>query len=402
LQYSEKLATGEHYSTYYCERVFKMFYWSLFFRLLIRTFSLRRTSLRFPSPRRIIASMIVLPFLLLQILFNRFFMLLDWIFFPHFSREKIEKPLFIIGVPRSATTYLLEVMSRDQNNFTCFKLWEILFAPSILQKYFWRAIIALDKLIGRPLYRLSKIYDRVVLGKITKIHKTGMTSPEEDEMLLLYCFSSMYIIFFFPDVKVTDELIFFDQLFPERKRKRVMKFYRRCVQRHMFVFGNNGRRTFLSKNPCFISKMESVADEFPDAKLLYMLRSPERTIPSTISMNSNIYSIICNGKQAHVMHERTRDAVITWYRNADRALSSHWKNRHFVVHFNSITKQPKATLEAIYSFVGIDPGAEMRAQMQREQDKVATYSTEHSYNPKAGIDEDLIRKELSGLNVGFQ
>lgn len=379
-----------------------MFYWGIFFRLIVRTFSFRRKSLRFPVFKRLIAALVVLPFFLLQIAINRIFMLMDWIFFPWFAGTKIDDPVFIIGVPRSATTYLLEVMAEDKERFTSFKLWEILFAPSILQKYFWKGIIAIDRVVGRPLLKLSKVYDRVVLGKITKIHKTGMTNPEEDEMLLLYCFSSMYLTFFFPDVDATNELIFFDKMFPARKRKRVMKFYRRCVQRHMFVFGENGKKKFLSKNPCFISKMQSVAEEFPDGKLLYMLRAAERTIPSTISMNSNIYSIMCNGKQSHIMHERTRDSVIRWYKDADAALESHWKNRNLVIHFKAITKQPQQTLEEIYSFVGVIVSAETKSRFQREQDKVSSYSTEHKYNAKTGVDEALIREELSRLNVGFQ
>jgi hypothetical protein len=379
-----------------------MFYWSLFFRLLLHTFSFSRDSLRFVTPRRIVVGVFVLPLFLLQILLNRVFMALDWIFFPHFTNEKILSPTFIIGVPRSATTYLLETMARDNRKFTCFKLWEILFAPSILQKYFWKGIIAVDRKIGRPLLRLSKVYDRIVLGKITKIHKTGMTNAEEDEMLLLYCFSSMYLTFFFPDVSATDELIFFDSDFPEAKRVRVMKFYKRCIQRHMFVFGDDGKKRFLSKNPCFISKMKSVAEAFPDAQLLYMIRTPERTIPSTISMNSNIYSILCNGKQVHIMHERTRDSVIRWYVDADQALSSHWENRNYVVHFRNITKQPESTLNEIYSFLHLAPDGEMRALMKSEQEKVANYTTEHSYNTSTGVNTEIIRKELSGLNVGFQ
>jgi hypothetical protein len=293
-------------------------------------------------------------------------------------------------------------MASDNRNFTSFRLWEILFAPSILQKYFWKGIIAVDRVIGRPLFRLSKVYDRIVLGKITKIHKTGMTNAEEDEMLLLYCFSSMYLTFFFPDVAATDELIFFDILFPEKKRKRVMKFYKRCVQRHLFVFGDNGRKRFLSKNPCFVSKMKSVAETFPDAQLLYMLRAPERTIPSTISMNSNIYSILGNGKQSHIMHERTRNAVIRWYKDADEALQSHWRGRNLVIHFRSITKEPKATLNEIYSFLKLKPDTDMMRLIQGEQDKVASYTTQHKYNPQVGVDDELIRKELSELHVGFQ
>lgn len=145
-----------------------------------------------------------------------------------------------------------------------------------------------------------------------------------------------------------------------------------------------------------------MAEEFPDAKLLYMLRTPEKTIPSTISLNANIYSILSNGKQSHLLNERTRDTVIAWYKSADQALLTHWNGRNMVVHFNAITQEPRITLEKIYSFLELKPDALTVKRMKEEQEKAVSYATTHRYDNKAGLDGTLIQKELSGLHVGFQ
>ena len=124
---------------------------------------------------------------------------------------KITNAVFITGVPRSATTYLYNSLAKDKRNFTYFKLWEILFAPSIIQKHIVSWILKVDRLIGRPLYRTSLLYDRIFLARIARLHETGLSKPEEDEMLLLYTFTSVYLAYFFPDLPALDPYMFFDE-----------------------------------------------------------------------------------------------------------------------------------------------------------------------------------------------
>src|SRR5215203_4788638 len=111
-----------------------MFDFQLASNLTTRVFSLKKGSLRFPTPRRIFSAVFILPFFLVLIIVNRTFMALDWIIFPGFRNKQLGNTCFIIGVPRSATTYLLNILAKDTKHFTSFKLWEILFAPSIIQK----------------------------------------------------------------------------------------------------------------------------------------------------------------------------------------------------------------------------------------------------------------------------
>lgn len=377
-----------------------MFYWSLALRSGFKAFSLQRKSLRFPVPKRILAVLIMFPVFLLLTLVNRTFMALDWVVFPGFAQTSVRKPVFIIGVARSATTYLFKTLARDKENFTSFKLWEILFAPSIIQKYFWLGVIAIDRKIGRPLKWYANMFDRIFLGKITRVHETGLSKVEEDEMLLLYTFTSVYLTFFFPDLEDMNQVIYFDEYFPEKKKAQVMRYYKRCVQRHMFVFGRIREVRFLSKNPGFISKMDAVGDTFPDAALLYMLRSPYKTIPSTISMNKNVYGIFSDLKYVHLREEVTREVVIRWYEGARKSLEGKWAGKYCVLPFKRVTQEPKKMIGETYHFLGLNPGEEMRTKLEEEQSNVRSYSTEHKYNTKAGIEDEVIRKRLQFILEG--
>lgn len=366
-----------------------MFDVRLALNLTSHVFSNKRGSLRFPTPRRIVSGLVILPLFFVLILVNRVFMLLDWLVFPGFRKMQLDKTCFIIGVPRSATTYLLHLLAKDKEQFTCFALWEILLAPSVIQKYFWLAIVGIDRRIGRPLFRLSLQIDKILLGKIATIHATSLSQPEEDEMLLIYTFGSMYLAFFFPEVKSMDPHLFFDEGLSEAKRKKLMLFYKRCVQRHAFVFNRAGDKYFLSKNPCFISKTASIATTFPRAKLLYMLRSPYKTIPSTISLNANVYSLFSGARKDNPLACKTTEVVIRWYEMANASIEKNWNRRSMTVPFKKITGQPEATVKSICQFLQLQPSCELQAILKKEQDKCGEYKSVHRYQQEESLQNTI-------------
>lgn len=179
-----------------------------------------------------------------------------------------------------------------------------------------------------------------------------------------------------------------------------MNYYRRCVQRHMYVFGNSSQKTFLSKNPAFISKLGSIADLFPDAKLIYMIRSPYKTIPSVINMNALVSSLFCNTKYLSSGNVRTSEVVMRWYEIADASIRAHWTNRHLIVPFKEVTSNPKETLNAIYSFLAISSTPLAFAIRNEEQGLVKQNSTTASYDQKAGVDSDRISSRLKFILEG--
>ena len=81
------------------------------------TFIFKKGSLHAPGSKRILFVVFKAPFLLLIIFINQLFLLLDNLLFFAYRRIKIEKSVFIIGVPRSATTYMYELLYRDEAFF---------------------------------------------------------------------------------------------------------------------------------------------------------------------------------------------------------------------------------------------------------------------------------------------
>ena len=368
----------------------------LFIKLVINSFSLNRRSLRFCSFKRIIAVALFLPLFLITLIINWFFLLLDEILFPGYNKLEIRKAAFIIGVPRSATTYLFNILFRDQQNFHGFKLWELVLAPSICQKYFFLFIRTADRQIGHPVYKLTLFLDKIIFGKFVHIHEIGITKPEEDEVLFLYNLSSMYLFYFWPEIKVLDNLFYHDLRLPEAVRIRNINFYYSCIQRHNYVFDRYSKKYFLSKNPTFIPRMASIATKFENAKIIYPLRTPYSTIPSTISLNAHILSNFCKLPEEYPFISETRDFVLEWYIIAERTIRESVKERCIKVNFEQITNDPEGLLTDLYNFLELDTGGQ-NLPSEKKQNKNSDYKSRHFYSKDLGIDRDLINERLKDI-----
>jgi len=110
--------------------------------------------------------------------------ILDEIFFPKFHDIKINQPIFIIGNPRSGTTFLQRLMARDTVNFLSMRTWEILGSPSIISRRLIRAAISFSRSIGIPVTRRIRKMEQL-WKEDDRIHRFRLRAPEEGEYLTI-------------------------------------------------------------------------------------------------------------------------------------------------------------------------------------------------------------------------
>ena len=95
------------------------------------------------TPKRIIFLILFFPIFLLVRLVNIISFRLDEFFHRDYHQQQLSQPVFILGNPRSGTTFLHRLLARDRRNFSFMRMWEIYFAPSITQrKLFWLAPVS--------------------------------------------------------------------------------------------------------------------------------------------------------------------------------------------------------------------------------------------------------------------
>ncbi|MBN2108285.1 MAG: sulfotransferase, partial [Deltaproteobacteria bacterium] len=267
---------------------------------------------------------------------------LDTIFFPGYRRQAVRQPVFIIGPPRSGTTFLQRLLAEDEGRFSSMKSWEIMLAPSVTQKKLFAALGRLDSLCGSPLYRLARAAETHMFKKFSTFHPISFFEAEEDSMILLHIFSSANAFFLLPFTEELWPYFVFDEQLPAEQRRRILGFYKRCVQNHLYAFGAD--KIFLSKNPLFSAMIQSLDEVFPDAKFIYLARTPFETVPSTISMVSSYFCTVMSPLAPYPYLNEQLELLSLYYTYPLQQFKNLPPDRRHIIRYTALVEQPAQTV----------------------------------------------------------
>ena len=350
---------------------FKLF-GALVFKTLFRT---RGTDGRL-TPKRILVLSILFPAYLTILSFNWIGLLLDEVFFRGYRRQLVEKPMFIVGPPRTGST-LLQRLLAESGRFSALKTWEILFAPSVCQKYFWNGVGRVDRILGRPMGRLILAFEARVFRDFNRMHKVGLFEPEEDDPILHNIFATGFAALVLPFRADVLPLVFFDEHMPAPNQDRIMAFYKRCVQRHLYAFGRD--RIFLSKNPSFSFKIDAVCRTFPDARFVALVRNPLEAVPSSFSFLSYFYDVFCSRLADSPSQAFIHELLSAWYRVPSPKLRALPEDRHLIQRYEALVADPGATALACLQRLGYGADHATRDRLAAETGKARGFKSGHRY-----------------------
>ena len=326
-------------------------------------------------------------------------LLLDEVLFPSYRRVDVKRPLFLVGVPRSGTTFLHRLIAEDKSRFTTFVLWELLLAPAITEKLFWIGIERLDRSMGQPFFRLWKFFESRVLGWLDSVHKTSLLDPEEDFLALLPIFGCFLLVLPFPQRGEMWRLGYFDT-WPAPERRRLMEFYKRIVQRHLFVRGPD--KQLLSKNPSFSAMVQSLRQTFPDCCIVCNLRNPYEAIPSLLSTMMDGAELFGNDVSGKEYQDELVTLVKHFYRHLTDSLSPLPASEHTFVRFDDLTENPQGVVQTLYERLQYDISVGYSASLQLQHDRAKGYQSRHHYSlEQFGLSPQSIRSDLSRVFERF-
>lgn len=319
---------------------------------------------------------------------------LDGLLFPGLWRTEIKAPVFILGHARSGTTLTHRLMSKDDGRFSSFMLYEMYF-PSLLQKWLIRRIASLDRSLGGALARRVTAWDERRYASTKTTHAMSLTNREEDDMVLYYSLASGYWITKMPYM---GELDFYHvDEWPEKKRRRLMRFYRDCVRRQLYL--NGGDKIHLSKNPIFAGRIEALIETFPDARIIVPVRNPYETIPSLLKL------MRLGWKSLGWDEERQRNCLAVLahqsfhtYKRPLEVLARSPDIRHAIVDYRDLVSDPATAIECIYRDLAVDLSPSFRELLLDEGKRAANQKSAHRYSlAEFGLEADAIHDELDGL-----
>ena len=205
---------------------------------------------------------------------------LDHLFFPGFRRQAVRQPVFIIAPPRSGTTFLQKLLARNREVFAPVLMYQTIF-PSITIQKLILGIASLGSRRDSFLGLLVTWIERRFFSGWDNMHKMRLAQPEEDDGFFVYTFVTEAIYLLFPYVRLLWGAGFADDL-PGPQRRRLMRYYRSCLQRHLYLHGK--KKILLSKATQLSGSVLSLRQEFPDARVINILRNPADSIASHVSV----------------------------------------------------------------------------------------------------------------------
>lgn len=354
-------------------------------------------AVRFSLQRVVVMALFWPVFWLVQAI-NGLGLLLDYVLFPDFRRVTVRDPLFVVGVPRSGTTFLHRLLAMD-DRFTTTALWELLFAPSICQRYFWSGIARLDGMIGRPAGRLLSWAERRLLGGLDGVHKTGLRDPEEDYLALMPVWGCFLLVLAVP-VPALWQLTYLDRDGSEEEKQRLVAAYRRFVQRHLYFHGSH--KQLLSKNPSFTPWMATLADAFPDARFIGCIRNPSAAVPSQIN-SILIGARLFDGRDTSEYWRQGFMATLDYYyRHVLEVLESLPPARQVLSVMEQLAPAPGQTVLAFYERFGWQPDDIFLQRLDAQERKAKQFRSGHHYSLEdLGVSGDELLKTFGWVYERF-
>ncbi len=346
---------------------------------------------------------VVLSFLMLFLPFEIWTWLclkFDDLFFRGYRKVRVVEPVFIVGNPRSGTSFFHRLMAVNDRLFAGFCLHHIVF-PAISQQRLLRWLGKLDRRLGSPGWRLVARIERSLTRESDKIRRVHLTEPEEDEMVLVHAFATSTLLMLFPGAPILVPLIRYDEL-DEKVRKPIERFYVGFLKRRLYLAGGN--RRLLSKNTTFPTKIRSIRALFPDARFIYLIRNPTVSIASTHDMFDRFWQLQFDRDEITRQRQRLLETTCYLYQHALEELDQIPDGSKCIVQYEDLVTDPAGTVERVYRTLGLPPmDEEVRTRLDTLVGKARGFKTRHQYSlASAGLTEQAIQEALPEVYSRFR
>lgn len=315
-------------------------------------------------------------------------LLLDKIFYSSFQRVEVKKPIFIIGHPRSGTTFLHKLLTKSDKAVT-FSLWEIMH-PALTAR-----------VLMNPMYKsLCKKGKTEIFPKETG-HRMDLREMEEEEMLFFATYDTQFIAagLLGLDDREYPELQWHDKQ-PNKHRFNSTRFLRQCFQRQIF---STGKTQIIAQTHFSTLRIKTLMEEFPDSKYIYVVRDPHQVVPSFLSLLHKTFDLQWGvdpvPEETLTRYRRRRyQAMIDLYRYFyDLQINNEIPNdRVIVLPYQQLLDNLQGSIDSIVEFTGMDRDSSMMEAVAEQAERQKDYKPEHNSLPLEmfGITREEIDKDF--------
>jgi hypothetical protein len=258
----------------------------------------------------------------------------------------IVAPLFIVGLPRTGTTFLYQLLDQDPA-LRAPRTWELRCPAALDHRSHASQIAHAQRRIDR-FYRMSP--------GLHGLHHSSATTPEEDFSIFRFDLRSTYFSVFFHVPGYLEWLL-------DEMEASSFALHRRYLQT-LAVPGD--RRRWLLKSPEHLLRLRSLVETYPDAKVVYCHRDPLAVCASQASLIARLQGI---GSAAVDASARAGEMATIFARmlgDAQRFRAAGAPAGLFHdLHFDDLEADPMAAVAGIYRHMGVEMSEVARTRLEQ-------------------------------------
>lgn len=305
--------------------------------------------------------------------------------FPEIAREVVAPPLVIVGLPRTGTTRLQRLLSRDKR-FYSMLFWESQFPVPLP-----------DETLEQPSARIANargIVDYMVasMPKLLAIHPMAAEEADEEVMLMEHSFLSAFDAY----ANIPSYVEWLDG----QDQGPAYVFLRRCLQFLQWQKrkrGITGQR-WLLKTPHHLLRMDILLRVFPGVQVVQTHRDPVESIPSIASFVDTLWRIYSDQPDPQAAGRSWAERMGRGLRHTMSVRNGHGAAHFLDVQFRETVEAPMAVVRRIYDFIGWPLAADTEAAMRAwlDEDARAHAAVAHDYSPQQfGLSADQLQRDFS-------
>ncbi|HJN89761.1 MAG TPA: sulfotransferase [Verrucomicrobiota bacterium] len=317
---------------------------------------------------------------ILRLLVNRLLTEQSFAEHPEMADTPIERPLYIIGFPRTGTTLLHNLLACDPAS-RWLRLWEGLHpAP------------APESLENDPRIAATKewvaVFEKLV-PNLARAHKLNATGPEECLWLIEHTFADLIF-------ELRANVPSYSKWLAEHEADESWyRYYRRQLQ--MLGWKCRGNR-WICKAPRHLSGLGGLLGVFPDARIVQTHRGPENVLPSICSLCEITQSAASDAVDKLAIGAHWHQRLLEIERRSAKVRAAADPGQFFDVQYADLVANPTDTVRRIYEHHGCDYSEEFEDGMKHW----LTGNRQHKHGAhrysleEYGLDADTVRTDFAG------
>jgi omega-hydroxy-beta-dihydromenaquinone-9 sulfotransferase len=313
-------------------------------------------------------------------------MALDHVFFPRLRRVRANRPIVLVGNPRTGTTFLQRFLA-DEGFGSGMELFLMLYPSLLLQK------------LLRPLLPLL---EKVSPAKFhsTDAHQTSLSSVETDDVGVLFRYLDGFFLYgFFLSFDDEDLLPWFDPRVRDTSARDGA--WLDAIWRRSLVLHKADRN--IAKLFSLSVRLPQFLERFPEAQILYLARDPLSVIPSSMSLVIGVLDkAVGFWSLPDLVRKRWLDRMYKAWVLLLEKFHQDWtsgaidKSRVFIVRYDRMMLDFEGLMDEMCRFLGHAMTSKLRATVARRGEKQRSYQSEHRYDlDRFGLTEAQIRRDCA-------